>query len=330
MDMITICSVYHSLETKKLVEINYEFTKQMNSGTDFFWILADNTPKDFDSKDKIPQDGRFLVVSGPEGGLEKMYTLYPSWIASTFLHNGAMNLSIPHIKTRFGIFLDSDFYILQKDWIKKAIEHMQENNLTFLGTPWHPKDYIKFRYFPCHQCLFVDFEKLKESGYKPEDIDFNPLGYGSTPGEPPKNKFGKLSRVINMFNFSQRRKIGEDKHTAHGLFLKFYNNPSIKFEIIPAVFKPKKESYPTFNLIYGLNKIFELFLPDKFCYVPKDKTYYTTNNFKDMGYNEVFGEEFVWQEKPFGAHVRLQKKLKRGVPRSEIETILNERLQHYI
>jgi len=325
--MITICSVYHSSETKKLVEMNYGLTKKKNPGVDFSWVLAENAPEDL--LDKMPRNGNFTVIPGPEGGLEKMYSIYPRWIASTFLHNGAMNMSIPHIKTRFGIFLDSDFYILEPNWIKKAIDHMQKNNLTFLGTPWHPKDYIKFRYFPCHQCLFVDFEKLKENGYKPEDIDFNPTGYGNSPGEPPKKRFGKLSRIINMFNFSERRKIGTDKHTAHGVFEKFHKDGKTKFKVIPAVFKPEKESYPALNLVYIFNKFFEFFLPDKFCYIPKDTSYYSTKSFKDRGYGEIFGEEFIWKDKPFAIHVRLQKKMQKGATLPEIEAILNELFQRF-
>ena len=308
--IITICSVYHSFETRKIMEANYELTKKMNPGVSFTWVLADNTPKNIDPAEKMPQEGPFQIVPGPEGGLEKMSIKYPGSLSALFLHNNAINIAFKNIKTRFAISLDSDFYILQKDWIKKAIEHMQKNNLTFLGTPWHPSDYLKFRYFPCHQCLFVDFEKLKENGYKPEDIDFNPPD-GSVKKSPQK-RFGKLSLIINMFYFSERRKIGRDGHTAHKIFEKFHNDGKTRFEVIPAVFKPEKESYPANNLIYKFNKIFEFFLPDKFCYIPKNKSYYTTVDFKSLGYGEVFGEEFVWQGKPFGVHVRLQKKIQKG------------------
>lgn len=328
--MITICSVYHSLETKKLVEMNYELTKRTNPETDFFWILADNTPPDFDSKDGIPKDGRFLIVPGPEGGLQKMYTKYPNWIASTFLHNTAINIAFKNAKTRFVLSLDCDFYILQKDWIKKTLEHMQKNNLTFLGTSWHPKDYQKFRYFPCHQCLFVDSERLRDAGYKLEDLDFNPVSYGERQGTQPQKKFGAFSRAVNMFNFSYRRKIGSDKHTAHGVFEKFYKNPRVKFEIIPSVFKPQKESYPTLNLIYGLNKAFEFFLPDRLCYIPKDPSYYSSKDFKERGFKEGLGEEFLWKDKPFATHVRIQKKLKRGMDQEFIVSRLSELFEYFL
>lgn len=323
--------MYHSAETRKLVEMNYELTKKMNPGVNFYWILVDDTPLGFDSKDKMPEDGRFLIIPGPEGGLEKMYAKYQSWITSAlFLHNTAINIAFKNVKTRFAISLDSDFYILEKDWIKKATDHMEKSDLTFLGTPWHPKDFSKFRYFPCHQCLFADFQKLKEAGYTADDIDFTPPGNGKTLGNLPKNKFGKLSRLVNISNFSIRRRIGQEKHTAHKMFENFYKNPKIKTEIIPAVFKPEKESYPALNLIYIFNKFFEFFLPDKFCYIPKDKSYYTTISFKEMGYNDVFGEEFVWQEKPFGTHVRLQKKLKRDFSQEYIVSKLNEIFKYFI
>lgn len=324
-EKITILSVFHSAESKKLLEINFDLVQKLNPKADFEWIVADNTfdQRGHENFSKIQGVREIRIILG----IPKAPDNIPDWVKPSFHHNIAMNISIPHIKTRFALFLDSDFYILQKDWINKAIEHMQKNNLTFLGTPWHPKTYKVFRYFPCHQCLFVDFSKLEEAGYKPRDLDFTPLEYGSVPQKSPLKKFGKLSRIINIFNFKERKLIGQEKHTAHRIFEKFSQNPKIKFEVIPAVFKPRRESYPAINLIYGLNKFFEFFLPDRLCYIPKDKSYYFTKRFKSYGYCDVWGkgwEEYVWLDRPFGIHIRPIKQIKKGQTIDQIITILKE------
>ncbi|MEK7503324.1 MAG: hypothetical protein AAB556_02690 [Patescibacteria group bacterium] len=340
MAEITICSVFHSEDSKKLLELNFNLAKKLNPNSDYEWVVADNTSKI--SPPYLPADATRQALQAGEGGvpreesrgvgvkiipgIPKAPDNIPDWIKPSFHHNIAMNMSVSHIKTRFALFLDSDFYILQKDWIKRAIEHMQKNNLAFLGTPWHPKTYRVFRYFPCHQCLFVDFEKLKEAGFSAEDLDFTPLEYGDAPQKPPAKRFGKFSRILNIFNFKERRMIGQEKHTAHRLFEKFSGNRNIKFEVIPAVFKPQRESYPAINLIYALNKFFEFFLPDKLCYIPKDKSYYSAKRFKKLGF-DAWGkgwEEYVWGDQPFGLHVRPIKQIKRGQSIEEILSMLKK------
>ena len=322
-EKLTILSVFHSLESKKLLELNLELVKKLNPDENYDWIIANNSPPH--SPPLIVRGGetrgRYITIPGIPHAPNNI----PDWIKPSFHHNIAMNMSVPYTQTRFALFLDSDFYILQKNWIKKAIDRMQKKGLTFMGTPWHPKNYRVFRYFPCHQCLFVDFDKLHEAEHTKEDLDFTPLNYENAPQKPPVKKFGKLSRILNIFNFKERRLVGQEKHTAHRLFKKFSRDPKIKFEIIQAVFKPGRESYPAINLVYGLNKLFEFFLPDKLCYIPKNKSYYSTKRFKKLGFCDAWGkgwEEYVWQNEPFGVHIRPIKQIKKGQSIDQIIAIL--------
>ena len=43
---LTICSVYHSPETKEFLELNWELVSRLNSATDWIWTVVDNTPND--------------------------------------------------------------------------------------------------------------------------------------------------------------------------------------------------------------------------------------------------------------------------------------------
>ncbi len=321
MAEITILSVYHSTESKKLLEINRDLTEKLNPGAGSEWILADNTPADFPGK--LTEKDGFTVVPGLMSAPDNV----PDWIKPSFHHNVAMNNSIKYAKTRFLLFLDSDFYMLRPNCISEVIEYMKKNNLAFFGSPWHPKQYKKFRYFPAHQCLFVDTEKINKN-----DLDFTPMEYHEEKNPPPKKHIFFISRFLNTFDFANRRTIGAEKHTAHRLFEKFAGDPNIKSECVVSVLKPSQDSYPAAKLWYGLNRVLEFLLPDGLCYVPKDRSYWTSRGFRELGFCNAFKygwEEYIWKNEPFGLHVRPIKQIKKGLSLEEIILKLKECLSSF-
>ena len=64
-------------------------------------------------------------------------------------HGICLNRIIPIIKTRFVLFIDPDFFVLKKNWIEQLIIFMKKEKISILGVPWHPKWFIKYRFFPC-------------------------------------------------------------------------------------------------------------------------------------------------------------------------------------
>ena len=63
-----------------------------------------------------------------------------------------------------------------------------------------------------------------------------------------------------------------------------------------------------------MKKLTDYWLPDHLCYYPKRAGYYTESGFGDRGYPDTtaYGwEEFVWQQEPFGFHLRLWRKKNR-------------------
>ena len=170
---ITICSVYHSLEAKRLLELNYDLVQKMNPNIQIQWIVADNTPKGF--TDKI-NENKFTIVPGADG-----FQPVPDWLIGSYHHSEAINNSLKHITTRFAVFLDIDFYILRKNWMRIVLAHMQKNDLALFGAPWHPVHIKKIRYFPGPHALFVDLKKVPIS-----QIDFfiNNIYLGSSKSAP--------------------------------------------------------------------------------------------------------------------------------------------------
>ncbi len=274
---ITICSVYHSEASKKLLELNWNLAKQLNSGVKLNWIVADNTPADF--KEKI--NGEFLVVPGAG----KLVDNFSAGTYGSYQHATAINRSLKYVKTRFVLILDSDFYIVKNEWIKEIIKYMKENDLSLLGSPWHPRLWKKIRYFPGHFSLFIDLSKINI-----KDLDFTP-------------QYDEVS-YRNFKTLKNRRRIGLSKDTGYNLYQRYYKDGKTKYECVLPVFKPYENS--NFFVVL-IKRIIKFILPDKWLYIPKKSSSYSEIGFSDLGYFDAAGlgwEEFVWKDKPFGFHLR--------------------------
>jgi len=70
--------------------------------------------------------------------------------------------------------------------------------------------------------------------------------------------------------------------------------------------------------------LIEYFLPDDLCYLPKRRDSYTGTGLRELGYLSdapEYWEEFMWQGRPLGFHVRRNaRKLDRDAAR-EIEIL---------
>lgn len=292
MDKLTIASVYHSLESKKLLDLNYDLVKMLNPEGRFEWLVADNTPQGF--AEKI-DGGKFIVLPGLA-----MPTNIPKWLRGSFQHSLAVNNSIKYIKTRFALFLDIDFYIVKPNWVSEITAYMEKNALWILGAPWHPQHTIKPRYFPAIHCLFVDFSKVDKSS-----LDFSPeYDFWKEDRKQPWSE-KVIKRIIKISpSFGERMQIGQSKDTAYKIHKRYYFNQQAKFECFKPVFNPTEE---------GVSPLLESFLPDCFSKVPKRKDYFSKKGFRELGYFGVrqYGwEEFLWQGEPLGFHIRGSHKLK--------------------
>ena len=290
---ITICSVYHSLQAKRLLELNYDLVKKMNPDAQIHWIVADNTPKGF--ADKI-NESKFTIVPGADG-----FRPVPDWLVGSYHHSEAVNNSLKHITTRFALFLDIDFYIVRKNWMRVVVAHMEKNDLALFGVPWHPAHVKKFRYFPSPHTFFVDLKKIPVS-----QIDFRP-DYDVVmllPGFADRvaRKIRKIKHAI-----SKRLEIGESRDTGFRMYDRFHSR--VSFEYLTPVFVPATD----LRDMPEAASVWERIMPDRFSYIPKKSGYYTEAGFRSAGFADArreHWEEFMWQGKPYGFHVRGTDRLK--------------------
>lgn len=292
---ITICSVYHSLESKHLLELNWRLTRALNPNVNFIWLVADNTPLGFID---VIDNSKFSVVPGIKADM--VPTAVQPGTKGSYHHSMAVNESLKHITTRFAIFLDIDFYVIKPDWITDVLAWMRQNDLAFFGVPWHPKKYIKVRYFPAHHFLAVDGSKVNIRA-----LDFRP-GYEAVSSLRRLSFRNRLARRVRKiaakFLPVGATKVGTSRDTSYRIFDRYKNDHTIRFEILQPVFKPATH-----------NNFWQKFLPDSMSVIPKKKGYFSSRGFADLGYFDGGAEgweEFLWHGQPFGFHLRGSHKLK--------------------
>lgn len=296
-DEITICSVYYSSKTARQLEKNYEMTRALNPGTNIMWLVGDNSPREH--PERIRQ-GIFSVVDGARDGEASA-----SRARGSLQHALALKKLFPLVKTRFLLILDPDFYAVRKNWIVDVIEYMKASRLAFFGSVWHPRYYAKYRYFPTVHCFFVDLEKVPIA-----EIDFAPM-----PEDSPKTKKGIiamrtpriLKRFILILTFQNRKFIGDSRDTGYGMYKRFFGKKDIRYECLQPVFCPWRDRDWFARVLYIPNLMIEFFLPDRLCFTPQKRGYYSRVSFHERGFPDVAGqgwEEYLWQDKPFGVHVR--------------------------
>lgn len=157
---LTICTV--SFGHKELIEENMRLCNEVNLGADIRWVIVENTPKNSKERFEINESDQTRVLEGVENNFTGVGQ-------SSQHHASGLNIAIREVKTRYALILDPDFYIVRKNWVREVTEYMNINNLAFFGAPYNPKRYLKYKYFPCIHCMFIDLEKIEK-----DNLDFKP------------------------------------------------------------------------------------------------------------------------------------------------------------
>lgn len=296
---LTICSVYHSDASRRLLELNYKLVHEINKGLNLAWIAVNNSPRDIPSLTDV---GTLKIIEGINYDDLKDF---PDTVRGAFHHAFALQKTRKLVTSRFVLFLDNDFFIIRPNWVKDVLAHMQKNSLSFFGSTWHPKYFSKYRYFPSEHCLFVDLAKIDIS-----TLDFRPILTKEGDMTWTKEMFLKIPWPINRFVL-ERRFIGRSMDTGHRIYVKYSSDPSIKYECLQPVFKPRYSLSKRSYLLFWPNFLFEKLLPDRLCFVPKKSGYYTMKGFAEQGFfdaSRLGWEEYLWNNRPFGVHMRSNKR----------------------
>lgn len=303
---MTVCSV--SFDSQDYLQLNWQLTQELNNQQNCQWIIAENTPN-WSASNKYTMAGdRCLIIQG---------TMPDPNLAPSYHHAAALNKVLGFVKTRFILILDPDFYIVRRGWIEEIIQYMKSRNLSFFGVPWNPRWYTKYRYFPCVHCLFIDLEQFAQTSidFTPDLLSAKEVKYSKKKSikksikDQPKLLSYFLDTLSKQFQISRRVSIGLSHDTGHRIFEQYVDRLEFKRECAVPVFCPQADIlYP--EQLSWFNQLYEQFLPDHLCFIPKQKGYYTESGFRDRGFPDLRSlgwEEFFWQGEPFGFHLRSQR-----------------------
>ena len=301
---LTICSV--SFASAPYLYLNRQLTARLNGTGNWKWIVVENTPPG--SEGAVGRGDGFVVLDGvariPAGGASGSYQ-----------HGEGLNKASPHIKTRFALFLDPDFYIVRRGWICEILNHMLTHQLVFFGAPWNPKWFMKYRYFPCVHCLFIDLSQVDA-----ESLDFAPdrPELIKPSGVPPflKQKIPPpfLNMLLTIKGVLWHLKVGSlqvgtTKDTGYDIYRRFGLKKPTPSECVVPVFRPESDFLGPRLAHSKIGRFVDRILPDRMSFIPKLSGSYTREGFREHGYPDVTSlgwEEFIWKGKPFGFHLRRQ------------------------
>jgi hypothetical protein len=148
---LTICSVsYHS---GLHLAANYVLTREING--DVRWIVAQNGPAE-----ALP---RFTVIQGASAP-PSIGPGNQNIKAASYHHALGLNATLPHITTRYALFLDPDFFVVPP--LARILEEMTSRGLAFFGAPYAiDPNKPRRQDFPCAFCMFVDTEQVDISKF---------------------------------------------------------------------------------------------------------------------------------------------------------------------
>ena len=318
---VTICTV--CTDDDILLEKNIEIINSQNKSLKILWIIVLNKEinEKFLNQEKYSKD--ILFVNGLPRNL----------IGSIALHHSiGLNISKKYIKTKNVIFIDPDFFLLKKNIILEVFNNMNKNKLSIYGTPWHPKWYTKYRYFPCSHCLFVDLN-LVDLNY----LDFRPIKIVWDKQYSHLNQYNNnwslIVKIIIKF-FSFNKKI--ENFISYMLFKRTEN--CFDGDTSHRIFLLKKDIFykygyfsPYFSVIndwlvpipWSLNRFIEFFLPERWSYFPKKKNYVTFKNKLGDYISSLGYESFFYNNKIIGLHIRGHPKrmVKKRNKREEVSNL---------
>jgi hypothetical protein len=322
-----------SFKSRPFLELNEGWLRRLNPGEGVEWIVAENSPAGAGDRLEPGQPG-FRVVEGAR------YEERP-YGAVSYHHAAGLARALEHVRTRFALVLDPDFFVVRPGWLQALLAHVAERRLCFFGAPWNPRHSIKVRYFPCAHFLLVDGQRVPL-----RSLDFSPAFDGTrsferpaaqgTPAESHASlelalargtaesgaRFKRLRR-LDPLRLRARREVESANDTGFRIQRRYRDDPAYPSECLVPVFRPKPHA----------SRWLEPWLPERWSLLPKRPGYFSTAGFAERGWPDARGldcEEFLWGGEPFAFHARCYPRRARGrdpnAEVGEIEKLLIETL----
>ena len=276
----------------------------------------------------------------------------------SYQHGMALTQAVrANIDTAVLVIMDPDFYVIKKDWINDLVETLNEGK-SFVGAPWHPKWWPKYRRFPCVHFMGINLK----------NIDCRKLNFIPDVAERAEKKLSRESKVENkrrkriihrvkslkekpttpnmifkifyfvinkcrlalkivIQNTKGRLYIGSSHDTGHYVYMTHKNISDSAVEVLLPYVDFEKTYGSVIHLKYRIGRLLEKLVINKYAYIDS-KSKVSDKNFQQFGLPDLddYGwEEFFNNEGPYGFHMRRFNKLHRNI--EEELTILDSILR---
>ena len=257
-----------------------------------------------------------LLNSKPEEA-EEHKRLMLKFLAS-YHHAAGLNLALENVRTRYAVVIDPDLYVVRPNWLREVIDHMTKNDLTIFGAPWNPRWYQKFRYFPCAHLMVIDLQKCR---WRKDMLAPDLVRGGGKYISPFWKDFPEMRKQLGRWatrryllknlrqavqeDIRQRGTIGASRDTGYGMLMEFSRRLGLKAGTVTPVCAQADGFQPA--TVTGVQRMVDAFVPDRWSYMPKRRSYMAEQGFEAFGYPETRAlgwEEFLWKGEPFAFHVR--------------------------
>jgi hypothetical protein len=273
---VSITILFTNYKTERFIELNINLIKDLNEYENVHFYVVNNDPKSFIR----------------ELNLHKFITIFDNPVSpenhinASYHHASAINYGISKVTTDFLIVLDADFFIVHTNWIKETINFMLKNSKVVFGSPYHPRYFTKYRYFPCGHFMIFDLSQIDKN-----ILDFTPQ---LNSYQQLQEKCDKLyvPGFLKKFLYN-----GKSKDTGYLVYEKLHLKDEVNYaSLIPVIDK------------YGWkSKLLASILPEKLSVIPKRKETYSHKLFDVKYIEQQFErwEQYYWGNTPYAIHLRM-------------------------
>ena len=258
---------------------NAVLTRQLNPAAEYEWLVVNNDA-DLEFR-RFAQGFTVLPAVNRPASRDR----------GSAHHAAALNLALDHVKTRFLLILDHDFYVVLPNWMREVTEHMQRRELSFFGSIWHPRWSYQYRDFPSVHFMLIDLERVPL-----EQLDFAP-----DIGSDLWDNFISSAYVPIPRDLRVLLQAGRFRDTGWRIQHRFRSS---QFEGLKPSFDWAGESARA----SALHQLAQRFLPQRFGVLPTSEAAVTSQSFlrklSPVAYSSGW-EEFFWRGDPFGFHLRM-------------------------
>ena len=282
---------------------NFELIQKSNPDEVLHFTLVNQDPSwtAFKNDFVLFNRNRILVIQGEFEINDSEKSLFLRARAS-LLHARAMHLALLSIYNfkGFVIFIDPDFYVLRKDWVRERIKILS-SGVIFAGAGYHPKHVTSYKNFPTPFFLCFDTNSVDVN-----DFDFypDPNQTEELPGAYPKPNFirrlhGRFSRLLLPVTSEITWRVKESRDTGFALQQKFARSKYFCFKVAVK----KEDAFMPLFLRSKLGRFLEssIFGKSRFSLMPLKSNYTEISN---SSVTNFIWDEYMFQQEIFAFHVR--------------------------